>query len=161
VSFDRCLIATGASPAIAPIPGLAQTPYGTSTEALASATIPGRLAVVGSSVVAVELAQAYARLGSQVTILARSTLFLREDPTIGEAVTNAFRAEGIGVLEHTQASHVAHAGGKFVLTIGRDELRADKLLVATGRTPNTRALGAQADRERFRWARLAVLRQGS
>jgi mercuric reductase len=94
-------------------------------------------------VVAVELAQAFARLGSQVTILARSTLFFREDPAIGEAVTAAFRAEGIEVLDHTQASHVAYAGGEFVLTTGQ-EVRADKLLVATGRAPNTRSLNLEA-----------------
>ena len=110
VVFDRCLVATGASPAIPPITGLKGTPYWTSTEALVSDTIPERLAVIGSSVVALELAQAFARLGSQVTILARSTLFFREDPAIGEAVTAAFRAEGIKVLEHTQASQVAYAG---------------------------------------------------
>ncbi|REN20669.1 mercury(II) reductase, partial [Mycobacterium tuberculosis] len=86
-----------------------------------------------------ELAQAFARLGSQVTILARSTLFFREDPAIGEAVTDAFRAEGITVLEHTQASQVAHVDGEFVLTTGHGEIRADKLLIATGRTPNTRS----------------------
>ena len=61
-----------------------------------SETIPSRLAVIGSSVVALELAQAFARLGSKVTILARSTLSFREDPAIGEAVTAAFRAEGTG-----------------------------------------------------------------
>jgi mercuric reductase len=144
VSFDRCLIATGASPAVPPIPGLNDTPYWTSTEALTSETIPPRLAVIGSSVVAVELAQAFARLGSQVTILARSTLFFREDPAIGEAVTAAFRAEGIEVLEHTQASTVAYADGEFVLATGQGELRADKLLVATGRAPNTRALALEA-----------------
>ncbi len=96
VSFDRGLVATGASPAIPPIPGLKDTPYWTSTEAMASDTIPERLAVVGSSMVAVELAQAFARLGSKakVTILARSTLFFREDLVIGEALTVAFRAEG-------------------------------------------------------------------
>ena len=144
VNFDRCLIATGASPAIPPIPGLADTPYWTSTEALASDTIPERLAVIGSSVVAVELAQAFARLGSQVTILARNTLFFREDPAIGEAVTAAFRAEGIKVLDHTQASHVAYADGEFVLTTGHGEPRADRLLVATGRAPNTRSLNLSA-----------------
>ncbi|WP_407229818.1 mercury(II) reductase [Escherichia coli] len=101
-------------------------------------------AVIGSSVVALELAQAFARLGSQVTILARSTLFFREDPAIGEAVTAAFRAEGIEVLEHTQASQVAHVNGEFVLTTGHGELRADKLLVATGRAPNTRSLALDA-----------------
>lgn len=140
VAFDRCLVATGASPAVPLIPGLKESPFWTSTEALVSDTIPERLAVIGSSVVALELAQAFARLGSKVTILARSTLFFREDPAIGEAVTAAFRAEGIEVLEHTQASQVAHVGGEFVLTTGHGEIRADKLLVATGRAPNTRSL---------------------
>ena len=144
VSFDRCLVATGASPDVPPIPGLKESPYWTSTEALASDTIPERLAVIGSSVVALELAQAFARLGSQVTILARSTLFLREDPAVGEAMAAAFRAEQIKVLEHTQASQVAHADGEFVLTTGHGELRVDKLLVATGRAPNTRSLALEA-----------------
>ena len=144
VAFDRCLVATGASPAVPPITGLKDTPYWTSTEALVSDTIPERLAVIGSSVVALELAQAFARLGSKVTILARSTLFFREDPAIGEALTAAFRMEGIEVLEHTQASQVAHADGEFVLTTGLGEVRADKLLVATGRTPNTRSLALEA-----------------
>ena len=144
VMFGRCLVATGASPAVPPIPGLKESPYWTSTEALASDTIPERLAVIGSSVVALELAQAFARLGSKVTALARNTLFFREDPAIGEAVTAAFRAEGIEVLEHTQASQVAHMDGEFVLTTTHGELRADKLLVATGRTPNTRSLALEA-----------------
>ncbi len=144
IGFDRCLIATGASPAVPPIPGLKETPYWTSTEALESDSIPERLAVIGSSVVAVELAQAFARLGGKVSILARSTLFFREDPAIGEAVTAAFRAEGIEVMEHTQVSRVAHTNGEFVLATVNGELRADKLLVATGRAPNTRGLALEA-----------------
>ncbi|WP_313315547.1 mercury(II) reductase [Pulveribacter sp.] len=144
VMFDRCLVATGASPAVPPIPGLKDSPYWTSTEALVSDAIPERLAVIGSSVVALELAQAFARLGSKVTALARNTLCFREDPAIGEAVTAAFRAEGIEVLENTQASQVAHVDGEFVLTTGHGELRADKLLIATGRAPNTRSLALEA-----------------
>ncbi len=140
IPFDRCLIATGASAAVPPVPGLEDTPYWTSTEALASDRIPRRLAVIGSSVVAVELAQAFARLGSAVTLLARNTLFFREDPAIGEAVTEAFRAEGITVLPHTQASAVSFADGAFTLTTINGEVRADRLLVATGRAPNTRDL---------------------
>ncbi|HXG29306.1 MAG TPA: mercury(II) reductase, partial [Nevskiales bacterium] len=127
-----------------PIPGLKDTPYWTSTDALASDTIPARLAVIGSSAVAVELAQAFARLGSRVTILARSTLFFREDPEVGKALTAAFRAEGIEVREHTQASRIAHTDGEFVLTLPDGELRADRLLVATGRAPNTRDLNLDA-----------------
>ncbi|MBI3492654.1 MAG: mercury(II) reductase [Acidobacteria bacterium] len=144
VSFDRCLIATGASASVPPVPGLTETPYWTSTEALASDRIPPRLAVIGSSVVAVELAQAFARLGSDVTILARSTLFLREDPAIGAAVTEAFCVEGITVLTHTQASRVSCVGEEFVLSTNRGEVRADRLLVATGRAPNTRGLKLDA-----------------
>ncbi len=144
VAFDRCLIATGASPTIPPVPGLRDTPYWTSTEALASDTIPKRLAVIGSSAVAVELAQAFARLGSKVTIVARSTLFFGQDPSIGEALTAAFRAEGIEVLEYTQAGYITYASGEFVLATVQGEVRADKLLVATGRTPNTRGLALEA-----------------
>jgi mercuric reductase len=154
VNFDRCLVATGASPAVPPIPGLKDTPYWTSTDALVSDTTPERLAVIGSSVIALELAQAFARLGSQVTILARSTLFFREDPAIGEAITAAFRAEGIKVQEHTQARQIAHVDGEFVLTTVHGEVRADQLLVATGRTPNTRSLALEA-------AGIAVNAQGA
>lgn len=144
VPFDRCLVATGASAAVPKIPGLKDTRYWTSTEALVSDAIPERLAVIGSSVVALELAQAFARLGSKVTILARNTLFFREDSAIGAAVTAAFRAEGIEVLEHTQARNVAYADGEFVLTTEHNEVRAEKLLVATGRVPNTRGLNLEA-----------------
>lgn len=144
VQFDRCLIATGASASVPPVPGLAETPYWTSTEALASDRIPPRLAVIGSSVVAVELAQAFARLGSDVTILARSTLFFREDPAIGEALTEAFRAEGITVLPHTQAAAVSFKDGEFTLVTSGGTVRADQLLVATGRAPNTRGLHLDA-----------------
>ena len=141
LTFDRCLIATGASAAVPPIPGLMDTPFWTSTEALASETIPPRLAVIGSSVVALELAQAFARLGSQVTVLARRSLFFRDDPAIGEAISAAFRAEGIDVLEHTSASQVSHANGEFVIATPGGEVRAERLLVATGRAPNTDQLG--------------------
>jgi mercuric reductase len=144
VAFDRCVIATGASAAVPPIPGLKGVPYWTSTEALASDTIPERLAVIGSSAVAVELAQAFGRLGSKVTILARHTLLFREDPAVGEAVTSVFQAEGIEVLNHTQASQVSYADREFRLTAGDDEVRAVKLLVATGRAPNTRNLALEA-----------------
>ncbi len=154
VPFDRCLIASGARPALPPIPGLADTPYWTSTEALANETIPQRLAVIGSSAVAVELAQAFARLGSRVTILARRTLLFREDPAIGEALTAAFRAETIQVLNHTQASRIVHRDGEFVLATSTGEVRSDRLLVATGRSPNTRSLELES-------AGVAVNQQGA
>lgn len=145
IPFDRALIATGASPMIPPVLGLADTPYWTSDEALASPEIPARLIVIGSSAVAVELAQAFARLGSRVTILARHSLFFREDPLVGETVMKAFASEGIDVRTATQAQSVDHLDGEFVLTTNHGELlRAEKLLVATGRAPNI--AGLQVDK---------------
>ena len=144
IGFDQCLIATGAHPAVPPIPGLRDTPYWTSTEALTAASIPPRLAVIGSSAVAVELAQAHARLGSRVTVLARNRLLSREDAAVGEALTAAFRDEGISVLTHTQASRVEHADGVFTLHTSQGDIQAERLLVAAGRVPNTDALNLAA-----------------
>ncbi len=140
LAFDRCLIATGASAAVPAIAGLADVPYWTSTEALLCASIPSSLAVIGSSVVALELAQAFSRLGSKVTMLARKTLLTREDPAIGAALTAVFRGEGITVLEQTLASQVGYADGRFVLRTEAGDLAADNLLLATGRAHNTRGL---------------------
>jgi mercuric reductase len=140
VSFDRAFIGTGARPAKSPVPGLAETPYLTSTSALALGTVPERLIVIGAGFVALELAQTFARLGSEVTVLARSRLLSREDPAIGEALEAAFRREGIEVLRQTQASRVDYADNEFIMDTNAGTLRADQLLVATGRTPNTEAL---------------------
>lgn len=140
VAFDRCLIAVGARPAVPPIPGLADTPYWTSTDALAADRIPERLLVIGAAVVAAELGQAYARLGSAVTIIARSELFYREDPAIGEAIGQVFANEGMTVLCQTQVRAVRHENGEFILDTSAGVLRGDALLVATGRTPNSDSL---------------------
>ncbi len=141
---DRVLIATGASPAVPEIPGLAGTPYWTSTEALFGDEIPDRLAVIGGSAVAVELAQAYRRLGSQVTLLARSSLLSREDPELGQGLQAAFEAEGIRVHIHCLPQAVAHGPGGFSLTTPQGTLAADRLLLATGRRPDTAALNLPA-----------------
>ncbi|MFN2332336.1 MAG: mercury(II) reductase, partial [Halomonas sp.] len=141
--FDRAFIGTGARPAEPPVPGLANTPYLTSTGALSLASVPERLIVIGAGFVALELAQAFARLGSQVTVLARSRLLSSEDPSIGEAVEAAFRREGIEVLKETQASRVDYTHDEFAMETNAGTLHADQLLVATGRTPNTEALNLQ------------------
>lgn len=149
IKADRILIATGAKQSIPPIPGLEDTPYWTSTEALVAETLPEHLLVLGSSVVAVELAQAYRRLGAQVTLLARHTLLYSEDSQLGAGLTTAFAAEGMRVLNHTQASRVSFSEGTFTLEIDSangkvERLQGDALLVATGRQPNTGSLGLDA-----------------
>ncbi len=141
---DRILIASGASPAIPPVPGLDGTPYWTSTEALFAEDIPGHLIVIGSSVVAVEIAQAYRRLGAEVTILARHKLLFNEDALLGDRLAESFQREGIRVYNQTQASKVAFSNDGFLVETDHGTLEADRLLVATGRTPNTAELGLDA-----------------
>jgi mercuric reductase len=137
VTADRILIATGARPAIPDIPGLKETSYWTSTQALIAEQIPEHLVVIGASVVALELAQAFLRLGSKVTIMARSLFLSKEDPAIGEGLVKVFEEEGARVLLHTLPDSVTHDGSQFILASKAGEIRCDQLLVATGRQPNT------------------------
>ncbi len=143
VTADRILIATGSRPAIPNIAGLADTPYWTSTEALQSPQIPDHLVVLGGSVVALELAQAWARLGSRVTLLARSTLLSREDPAIGEGLVEMLRREGLDVRLHCVPDAIGFDGERFSVQVGDERIDADRLLVATGRRPNTEDLDLQ------------------
>ena len=140
---DRVLIATGASAAIPPIPGLAASPYWTSTSALASAELPSHLLVIGGSLVAVELGQAFLRLGSKVTLLARSSLLSHADPALGEGLREALVGEGMDVLLHTVPRAVRHDGEGFTLETAHGTLHGSHLLVATGRTPNTSRLSLE------------------
>ena len=145
MTADRFLIATGSSSSIPPINGLADTPYWISTEALFAKETPQHLIVIGSSVIAVEIAQAYRRLGTEVTILARSALLFHEDPLLGEALTQTFEKEGITVLKQTQASQIDYVDNEFILTINNGStIQGDKLLIATGRHANTQALNLDA-----------------
>jgi mercuric reductase len=140
IHADRILIATGAHSALPDILGLADTPYWTSTEALVAEQLPEHLLVLGGSVVALELAQAFRRLGSRVTVMARSTFLSKDDPEIGNGLKAVFEGEGIEVLLHTVPDSVRHDGRLFHLQIGDNEIVGDALLVATGRAPNTAEL---------------------
>lgn len=144
VSADRILIAAGSAPAVPNIPGLADVPYWTSTEALFADTVPKHLVVIGSSVVAVEIAQAYRRLGSAVTILARTKLLSQEDPALGDELAKAFEAEGMRVLIKTSASRIDFGDGRYTIRIDGETLTSDALLIASGRPPNTRDLNLSA-----------------
>lgn len=137
---DRILLAVGASPSIPDIKGLKDTPYWTSTEALVAENIPKHLIVLGASVVALELAQAFRHLGSEITILARSTLLTKEDQAIGEGLADAFEGEGIKVMTNTIPDSISHDGNQFSLVTNNGEIQGDQLLVATGRSPNTAEL---------------------
>ncbi len=139
---DRILLATGASPWVPPIPGLGETPFWTSTEALVADEVPEHLVVLGGGLVALELGQAFRRLGARVTLLARSTLLSGEEPALGDGLAEAFRDEGVDVRLHTVPTAVRHQDGRFAVELaGEEALRADRLLVAAGRRANTDRLG--------------------
>jgi mercuric reductase len=141
---DRILLATGASPSIPAIKGLEATPFWTSTEALVAEELPARLAVIGGSVVALELAQAFQRLGSQVTLLARSTLLSKEDPDLGKGLLDVLISEGMDVRLHTLPNAVDYRDNEFVISSNGEIFQTDKLLVAAGRSPNTSGLNLEA-----------------
>jgi mercuric reductase len=143
IAFDRALLAVGASPDIPPVPSLAGTPYWTSTEALVSEQIPRHLVVYGGSAVALELGQAFLRLGSRVTLIARSRLLSREDPAIGDALRAALEGEGMRIVLGQAIDRVEFDGGHFTVQIGAERIGADRLLVATGRRPNTAGMNLE------------------
>ena len=137
---DRILLAVGASASIPKTAGLIDTPFWTSTEALVAEELPKHLIVLGGSVIALELAQAFRHLGTEVTVVARSTLLSKEDLEIGEGLKQAFEGEGIRVLTDTQVDSVMFLLGEFKLETNQGLITGDQLLVATGRQPNTEAL---------------------
>ncbi len=153
VVADRMLIATGSRPRIPAIPGLADVPYLTSDlldadEAARLVELPASLVVLGGGYVAVELAQLFSRLGSRVTIVARSELLRGYEPELGRTLTEVFAAEGIEVLDHSRVDHVRGGAAGVEVSVehagaGRI-VRAQRLLVATGRTPNTETLSLEA-----------------
>ena len=143
INADRYLIAVGARPLIPEISGLLETPYWTSTEALVAEEIPEHLVVLGGSVVALEMAQAFCHLGSKVTIMARSTLLSKEDEEIGLGLKSVFEDEGIEVQLHTVPSSVSHDGTTFSITTKQGQISCDQLLVATGRQSNADTLALE------------------
>ena len=150
VTGDRILIATGSRPTIPPIPGLDTVPYLTSDlldadEAGRLTDLPASIAILGGGHIAVELAQMFSRLGSAVTIIARSGLLSGYEPGLGQTLGEVFASEGIEVLGQARVERVSGDGRGVALAVERPGggriVRAERLLVATGRTPNTDTLG--------------------
>ncbi|MFB6259335.1 MAG: FAD-dependent oxidoreductase, partial [Thiohalorhabdaceae bacterium] len=137
---DRVLLATGSRPRIPAIPGLAGGPYWTSTEALAATEVPRRLLVLGGGYVGCELAQAFARLGSAVTVVTRRGLLADYDPELGAVLEAVFADEGIRVLGRREVETVSWSEEVVLTTSAGERLAADRLLVAAGRSPNTEDL---------------------
>ncbi|MEV7431283.1 NAD(P)/FAD-dependent oxidoreductase [Nocardioides sp. NPDC092400] len=144
VATRGVVLATGTEAAVPPIDGLAGTPYWTNKEVVHATTAPARLGVLGGGPIGAELAQAFARFGSAVTLLeAGPRLLGPEEPEASAAVTAAFVREGLDVRTGAEVRAVSHVDGVFRLRVGEEEVVVDQLLVATGRRANLRGTGLE------------------
>jgi len=139
------VVATGSRPSIPPIEGLDDVDFWTTREATSAREIPERLGVLGGGVAGTELAQAFARLGASVTVVARGALLGAFPAPAAELVQAGLRADGVEIHLRT-ATHSARTNddGSLTLETDRGPVTVDKLLVATGRHPALEGLGLES-----------------
>jgi pyruvate/2-oxoglutarate dehydrogenase complex dihydrolipoamide dehydrogenase (E3) component len=139
----------GTHASIPPVPGLGDAHPLTNIEVLDLDRLPAHLIVLGGGYVGLEIGQAYRRFGSRVTIVEHAArLAGREDPDVSEEVRNILQAEGIEVLLSAEVERIEGRSGDRVrvsvrMPDGRSELECSDVLVAAGRTPNTRGIGLE------------------
>jgi pyruvate/2-oxoglutarate dehydrogenase complex dihydrolipoamide dehydrogenase (E3) component len=143
--FRKAVIATGSRPAVPSIPGLVDTPYLTNESVFDLTVQPGELAVVGGGPSGCELAQAFARLGTHVTLFDSGRQLLpREDGDAAALVEARLRQDGVEVLLRTGLASARCDGGQIFLTHVGGALSVDALLVAAGRSPRLDGLRLEA-----------------
>lgn len=140
------VLATGSRPRIPDIPGLVDVGFLTNETVFDCERLPGELLVIGGGPIGVELGQAFARLGSHVTIASGAEHILpREDPDVAEALARQLRREGVLVLDRARAVRAASRDGQKHVTVrvpdGERTIAVDEILIAAGRRPNTDDLG--------------------
>ncbi len=139
LTFTQSIITTGARPTVPPIAGIESIDYLTSETLWSLTHLPERLLVIGAGTIGCEMAQAFARLGSTVTLVGRAETILPKEDESASALLNAVLVdEGVDVLTSTAVTEIAD--GRALTATGRS-IDFDRVLVATGRTPRTDALG--------------------
>lgn len=149
------VVATGSRAAVPPIPGLAEAGFLTNETVFEVEERPASLLVMGGGPVGTELGQAFARLGTTVTIVSSTPhVCAKEDPDVAEVLASRLRSEGVRILDGSSATRVTRRDGKKVVTVAapggvETEVAADEVLVAVGRTPNVEGLGLDAAGVRY------------
>jgi pyruvate/2-oxoglutarate dehydrogenase complex dihydrolipoamide dehydrogenase (E3) component len=148
LTFSKAVIATGARPAEPPIPGLREAGYFTNETIFSLTEAPRRLATIGAGPIGCELAQAFRRFGSEVSMIGRGQALLpREDVETAQLIKGVFEREGIELILGGQVDRVEREPDGKVLRLNRNgsraEVHCDQILVAVGRTPNVEGLGLQ------------------
>jgi mercuric reductase len=152
---EKLLVALGSSPTIPPLAGLDRTPYLTSdlltsNKVIELKELPPSLIIVGGGYIALELRQMFGRFGTQVTILERNSRALRHgyEPEVGLAIQSILTEEGINIQTRAEVVRVSGDAREVSVTArvnGQErEFRAARLLIATGRKPNTKDVGLEA-----------------
>ena len=144
LTADTILIAAGTRPWVPDIPGLDRTPYITSDEALRLPEQPRRLTIIGGGYIAAELAHFFGALGTEVTIIHRRGLMLREeDEDVSRRFTEVYQRR-FNMMLDSQAAGVSSKNGEIIVEVttpdGSKSVTSDTLLMATGRVPNTDSL---------------------
>ncbi len=145
VRGKRFLIATGSRPAIPPIPGLDEAGYDTNETIFRRRSLPECLAVIGGGPIGVELAQAFARFGSKVTLIEMADrLLINEDADVSAELLSVFEREGIRVLTAAQVTSVRRDGDRRQLRLEDNRtIECDRILVATGHRPVVHGIGLE------------------
>ncbi len=156
----RFVIATGSRPVVPPIPGLSTVPFLTNETIFELKRLPARLIVIGAGPSGLELAQAFRRLGSEVTVLETSRALSRDDPEPAALLLETLRAEGVDIREGVGIARVSRRGRtamRVTLEGERGEsLDATHLLIAAGRRPDLESLGLREAGIRFDARGIAV-----
>ncbi|MEO3929910.1 NAD(P)/FAD-dependent oxidoreductase [Micromonosporaceae bacterium B7E4] len=139
------VLGTGTTPVIPPVPGLAGTPYWTNREAMELAELPGSVVILGGGAIGAEVAQVLARFGVRVGMVeAGERVLAQEEPESSERVAAALRADGVTVHTGARAERVEHDDSGFTVHLADgDQLRGERLLVATGRRAVLDTLGLE------------------
>jgi pyruvate/2-oxoglutarate dehydrogenase complex dihydrolipoamide dehydrogenase (E3) component len=147
IQARRIVVATGSSPAVPPIPGLAGVPYLTNETVFELTERPQHLIVIGGGPIGCELAQAHRRLGAGVTVLELFKILPKDDPDAACIVRDQLRAEGIDLREGVQVKDVAPEGEGIAVTIERagteQRITGSHVLIAAGRRANVDGLGLE------------------
>ena len=149
VASRGVVLNTGTSPAAPPVDGLADTPFWSNRDVLATPDLPASMVVIGGGAIGAELAQAFARFGTTVSLLeAAPRILALEEPESSEVVARAMAADGIQVFAGAKIGSVHHADGRFTVSLTDADgtaldLGSDRLLVAAGRRPNISDLGLE------------------
>ncbi len=147
--FKKAVIATGARAAELPIPGLKDTGYLTNETLFSLTELPKRLIVIGGGPIGCEMAQSFARFGSQVTLIEQSSHILsREEEDAAWIVQRAMQKDGVEVVLDAKVIHVERQDSNRVVVVSRNgaenRISGDQILVGIGRTPNLDGLGLEA-----------------